>query len=187
MDTSHSTKNSNRLADSANPKHLKSINRIIRDAGFRSMPHFMASYGLQLNNDEHLAQAYEIIERMYEMDLTVENLRRLEFRRGSDEENVEDNRGAESWDEEDRIVETCGLVEVVGYGGAKNSNKKDPIVETCGLVEVVGYGGAKNSKRKDPIVETCGLVEVVGYGGAKSSVEEVRKFGRETGELRRRR
>lgn len=127
------------------------------------MPHFMASYGLQLNNDEHLAQAYEIIERMYKMDLTVENLRRLEFRRGSDEENVEDNRGAESWDEEYRIVETCGLVEVIGYEKAKNINKKDPIIETYNLVEVVDYRGTK------------------------SSVEEVGKFGRETGEFRRRR
>ncbi|TGO19130.1 hypothetical protein BPAE_0354g00040 [Botrytis paeoniae] len=108
-----STKNAHQPTDSVSSKPSKSTYRILRDAGFRGMNDFMFSYGLKLHNDEHLAQAKEMIERVKQEDLRGEDLRRLEFARGSDEESVKDERGTESSEEGDGAVELIGFADVV--------------------------------------------------------------------------
>ncbi|KAF5868336.1 uncharacterized protein Bfra_007534 [Botrytis fragariae] len=112
--SSQSTKNTHQPTDSVSSKPPKSTYRILRDAGFRSMNDFMFSYGLKLHNDEHLAQAKEMIERMKEEDLRGEDLRRLVFARGSDEESAKDERGPESSEDGDGAVELIGSADVVG-------------------------------------------------------------------------
>ncbi|TGO58350.1 hypothetical protein BCON_0056g00420 [Botryotinia convoluta] len=81
--SSQSTKTAHQPTDSASSKPLKSIYRVLRDAGFRSMNDFMFSYGLKLHNDEHLAQAKEMIERMKEEDLMGTEMGRVLSGEGS--------------------------------------------------------------------------------------------------------
>jgi hypothetical protein len=46
----------------------KSQYRWFRDGGYTGMPHFMATYGLKLSNDDDLEEAKAIIARMREED-----------------------------------------------------------------------------------------------------------------------
>ncbi|KAF7893762.1 hypothetical protein EAF00_007276 [Botryotinia globosa] len=135
-----STKSSNQ---STNSKLPKSTHRILRDAGFRGMIDFMYSYELKLHNDEDLEQAKEMIERMKE-----EDLRNSKFGGDSDEENVENERGVKSSEEENGAVELSGFLDVVSCDEEVSDEQvsdeevsdeevEDVVVESIGFVDVV--------------------------------------------------
>ncbi|KAF7935134.1 uncharacterized protein EAE98_003179 [Botrytis deweyae] len=155
-----STKSSNQPTYSTDSNPSKSTYRILKDAGFRSMNDFMFSHGLKLHDDEHLEQAKEMIERMKEEDLMGEDLRRLEFRAANDEGNVKDQRGTESSEDDDDVVELIGFLEVVS-----DEEEEDGIEESIEFADVV------NSDEVDDGFQVSG-VEIVEELDRVSSREE---------------
>ncbi|TGO36306.1 hypothetical protein BHYA_0129g00270 [Botrytis hyacinthi] len=164
-----STKIADQPSYSASPEPHKSTYRILRDAGFRGMNDFMFSHGLKLHNDEDLAQAKEMIQRMKEEDLMGEDLRRLEFRAAKGEEDVKDERGTESSEEEDGVLELIRVLEVVS-----DEEEEDGTVEPVGALEVVGDEEVFSNEEEEE--EEGGIEESIGFADVVSSNEVDDRF-----------